>query len=123
MFYALRHVVDSFVNVGKNTPKKSPAGEVRRGSVAAQNPPAGNLQKRCCTNFDFWGRHFIKRMNEDSAKQIALGTISGHSSLSHPNDVQRAKAATVHTYAPDRNCLRVTRADNTPCLWRKANRR
>jgi hypothetical protein len=36
--------------VGKNTPKKSPAGEVRRGRVAAQNQPAGNLQKRCCTN-------------------------------------------------------------------------
>ena len=48
-------------------------------------------------SFDSWGRHFIKRMNEDSAKQIALGTISGHSFLSQPNDVQRAKAATVHT--------------------------
>jgi hypothetical protein len=56
MFYALCHVVDSFVNVGKNTPKKSPAGEVRRGSVAAQNQPAGNLQKRCCTNAPLaWG--------------------------------------------------------------------
>jgi hypothetical protein len=39
------------VDVGKNTPKKSPAGEVRRGRVAAQNQPAGNLQKRCCTNW------------------------------------------------------------------------
>jgi hypothetical protein len=36
--------------VEKNTPKKSPAGKVRRGRVAAQNQPAGNLQKRCCTN-------------------------------------------------------------------------
>src|ERR1035438_1057372 len=50
MFYALCHVVDSFVDVGKNTPKKSPAGKVRRDRVAAQNQPAGNLQKRCCTN-------------------------------------------------------------------------
>jgi hypothetical protein len=42
---------------GKNTPKKSPAGEVRRGRVAAQNQPVGNLQKRCCTNIRdarFW---------------------------------------------------------------------
>jgi len=38
------------VDVGKNTPKKSPAGKVRRDRVAAQNQPAGNLQKRCCTN-------------------------------------------------------------------------
>jgi hypothetical protein len=30
MFYALCHVVDSFVDLGKNTPKKSPAAEVRR---------------------------------------------------------------------------------------------
>jgi hypothetical protein len=52
MFYALCHVVDSFVDVGKNTPKKSPAGKVRRDRVAAQNQPAGNLQKRCCTNRD-----------------------------------------------------------------------
>jgi transposase InsO family protein len=50
MFYALCHVVDSFVDVGKNTPKKSPPGDVRRDRVAAQNQPAGNLQKRCCTN-------------------------------------------------------------------------
>jgi hypothetical protein len=38
MFYAVCHVVDSFLDVGKNTPKKSPSGEVRRGSVAAQKP-------------------------------------------------------------------------------------
>ena len=37
-------------------------------------------------------------MNEDSAKQIALATTSGHSCLSQPNDVQSAKALTVSRY-------------------------
>ena len=37
----------------------------------------------------------MMRMNDDSAKQIALGTIKGHSCFNQPNDVQSAKAATV----------------------------
>ncbi|AMM18459.1 hypothetical protein AX768_29790 (plasmid) [Burkholderia sp. PAMC 28687] len=34
MFYALRHAVDSFVNVGKNAPKESPANMTCEGFAA-----------------------------------------------------------------------------------------
>jgi type I restriction enzyme S subunit len=55
--------------VGKNTPKKSPAGKVRRDRVAAQNQPAGNLQKRCCTNFIESKRSYVSAEKYDAIKR------------------------------------------------------
>jgi hypothetical protein len=72
MLYAVRHTVGSFVGMGKNAPKKSPAGaacrQFRREAVpsftlralraliaaadtASQNQQVMNLQNECCTNF------------------------------------------------------------------------
>lgn len=44
------------------------------------------------------GKCFIARINADSPKQIAFGTIIGHSSFSAPYEVQRANATTVIEY-------------------------
>jgi hypothetical protein len=73
MLYAVRHTVGSFVGMGKNAPKKSPAGaacrQFRREAVpsftlralraliaaadtASQNQQVMNLQNECCTNVD-----------------------------------------------------------------------
>ena len=43
MFYALCRVIDSFVDVGKNTPKKSPLVRFAGVALPRKNQPGGNL--------------------------------------------------------------------------------